>query len=282
MRRRWTLLLGLALLLITGCASVAKFMETDVEKAQREAAEQRAVEEAQQAKQDSIAAAKPLEGIRYLNRETGDTIEVLIQSRGPAGRRARASVIEDGSIADGITVEKLGPVRGGAMIVTAQGHLNVRSCPSTDCKVLRQLSRYDRRVVTTFEDGWWALEEGGYVSAKYMVLPQAWTILQEALVEKVTVEDMPKYTGLLPLSLPPHVDLVGTHLDVEFRPAGPDAGLSVRVCRTFGRVADYFEYEFPEAASTTEIRTVSLRVVDSWGREYARLVTGGGIECTMQ
>jgi hypothetical protein len=102
--------------------------------------------------------------------ELGDTVSVDLGNIGDDGRVA----LYDGGRESGtLSVENLGPVGTGRMVVTA-GRLNVRRCRSTGCSIVGYVERGRELEVSDFAGRWYRVrvdaETTGYVVAEHLQL----------------------------------------------------------------------------------------------------------------
>lgn len=102
--------------------------------------------------------------------ELGDTVSVDLGNIGDDGRVA---LYAGGRESGTVSVESLGPVGTGRMVVTA-ARLNVRRCRSTGCSIVGYVERGRELEVSDFAGRWYRVrvdsETTGYVVAEHLQL----------------------------------------------------------------------------------------------------------------
>ncbi|KPK78494.1 MAG: hypothetical protein AMS25_15005 [Gemmatimonas sp. SM23_52] len=221
----------------------------------------------------------------------GDTVRVDLAN---VAEERWVAYYEGARRAGRVSLEQLGPVGVGTMVVTA-GTLNVRSCPSPRCQVVAQLNRGQQISVDGFRPGWYRVQgEGrpiGFASAEYLSLPVVYprTVLDE--IERATRS---YYSSeLSDLSLDGYgvlfngyrVEFDAELLSIEFYTRFAEGEPAVAVCNAMRGIASFVEAmmaEVPSSVLPAYSAAVYLDVADVQAGQrvvVAGLAAGGSVYC---
>jgi hypothetical protein len=201
---------------------------------------------------------------------------------------------EGGRRAGRVSLEHLGPVGIGSMVVTA-GTLNVRSCPSQRCQVVAQLKRGQRISVDGFRPGWYRVrDEGrpiGFASAEYLSLPVVYPRIVLDEIERATrsyyrseLSDL-RLDSYGALFSGHRVEFDGELLSIEFYTPFAEGDPAVAVCNAMRGIASFVEAmmaEVPGSVFAAYSAGVYLDVADARAGQQvmvAGLAAGGSVYC---